>query len=219
MEEGVEKRVPDLVINALLSEFQAVRSEIIETLKMQYTILSLGTGFVTALFAVALSQSANPIGIYLLLLIPFVSVAVSALWSVEGIRRLRAAAYIREQIARKINSVYLKNLSSVSIPDGRLLAYEHWFREEKSPELKKWNSYFYRLTQIGVLGIFLGAGLASWFLATYFIFVAPINLEPISAFSASIILASEVFAMGYVGLIVYRVIEGGRKLIPARENN
>lgn len=204
----------ELMLNILLSEFQSIRSEILETLKMQYTILSLGTAFLTGLFGIALSQISNPLGVLLLLLVPFVSVAVSALWGVEGIRRVRAASYVRNKIAPKVNLVYQKIDNPKLLSDGRLLAYEFWFREENSPELKKWNNQFYRLTQVGVIGTFLGAGLMSWLLAAYYTFIPKTYVfDPTAIIVAEIVLIIEFFAMVYVGHIVYRVIECGRNLI------
>jgi hypothetical protein len=67
------------VLNVLLTEFQAIREEILATFNTQYTILSLGTGLLAVFLGVALSQSSNPASVYLLLLVPFASVALPGL--------------------------------------------------------------------------------------------------------------------------------------------
>jgi hypothetical protein len=202
------------VLNVLLTEFQAIREEILGTINTQYTILSLGTGLLAGLLGVALSQSSNPASVYLLLLVPFVSVSVSALWAVEGIRRLRASSYVRDELAPKIEAACKGGLAALRI-SGRLLGYEFFLRESGSADLRNWNNSYYRLSQLGVQGIFIGSGLAAWALAVYLFLVpdAGALLEARAAATLAILLV-ELAALVYVGYKVSSVVEAARTLIP-----
>lgn len=202
------------VLNVLLTEFGAVREEILATINMQYTILSLGTGLLAGLFGVALSQSANPASLYLLFLVPFVSVAVSALWAVEGIRRLRASSYVHDELSPKVDEICQAQASIKKTSDARLLGYEFFLRKKSIKDLMRWNNSYYRLSQVGILGIFMGSGLAAWCLALFLIVIPQAETAvSISRLVGFAVLVMELGAMLYVGYIVRSVIEASRKLI------
>jgi len=100
------------------------------------------------------------------------------------------------------------------VPEGRLLGYEFFLRERKSADLNKWNDSYYRPSQVGVLGIFMGSGLAAWSLALYLtVVLQTTSLLGASSLVGAFVLLVELIAMVYIGYRVSSVVEAARTFI------